>query len=137
MIDIFHSADILNLMVEYHSTQLDTIFGALADGTRRAMLRRLSNGPLKVTDLAEPYAISLAAASKHIKVLENAGLVRREVRGRTHICRLDALPMHAGAEWLSHYESYWTGKLDTLEALIRSENAHTQKQDRDDGHRTE
>mgnify|MGYP001178166682 CR=1 FL=1 len=124
-------------MVEYNDTRLDIVFGALADGTRRAMLRRLAEGPMKVTDLAEPYAISLAAASKHIKVLEAAGLVRREVRGRTHICRLDAAPMHAGAEWLRHYEAYWTRKLDTLEELIRGEIVRDNEQEKDNGHRSE
>ena len=76
-------------MVELEPPQLDSIFHALGDATRRRMLRELASGERTVGQLAEPFAISLAAASKHIKALENAGLIRREVRGRTHVCRLD------------------------------------------------
>src|ERR671917_98848 len=76
-----------------------------------------------VSQLAEPFAISLAAASKHIKVLENAGMIRREVRGRTHVCRLDPGPLAGAHEWLSFYERFWTGRLDVLERLLRREDA--------------
>jgi len=86
------------------------------------MLRSLAKCPSSVGELAAPFAISLAAASKHIKTLERAGLVQRTVQGRTHICRLDAAPMHAGAEWLRHYERFWGARLDTLEALLRDED---------------
>ena len=75
-------------MVELSVPQLDTVFHALGDATRRTMLRDLSFGERTVSQLAEPFDISLAAASKHIKALENAGLIRREVKGRTHVCRL-------------------------------------------------
>lgn len=109
-------------MVEY-SDRLDTVFHALADPTRRAMLERLTRQPLKVGELAEPFAISLAAASKHIKVLERAGLVRRSVQGRTHVCSLDARPMHAGMEWIRHYQRFWNERLDVLEELLRAEDA--------------
>ncbi len=114
---------IFNHMVEYTSAPLDAVFHALADPTRRAMLGSLSQGPRTVGELAAPFAISLAAASKHIKVLEQAGLLRRSVSGRTHVCRLDAQPMHAGLEWIRHYEQFWQGRLDTLEALLRAEDA--------------
>ena len=83
-------------MVEQNAPHLDTVFHALGDATRRHMLRELSLGERTVSQLAEPFAISLAAASKHIKVLEHAGMIRREVRGRTHLCRLDPGPL-AGA----------------------------------------
>ena len=73
--------------------------------------------------LAEPFAISLAAASKHIKALENAGLIRREVRGRTHLCRLDPGPLASAHQWLSFYERFWTDRLDVLERLLREEDA--------------
>ena len=66
--------------------------------------------------------MTLAAASKHIKVLEKAGLVRRSVQGRTHLCSLDALPMHAGVEWMRHYEKFWNQQLDVLEALLVAED---------------
>ena len=86
--------------------RLDALFRALADPTRRSMLHRLGAGERTVGELARPLAMSLAAASKHIRVLERAGLVRREVDGRTHRVRLDPMPLHAGAEWLRHYERF-------------------------------
>ena len=80
-------------------------------------------GEQSVGQLAQPFAISLAAASKHIKVLESAGLIRREVRGRTHLCRLDPGPLATAHEWLSFYERFWTARLDILERLLREEDA--------------
>ncbi len=109
-------------MVDYHSERLDALFQALADPTRRAMLRRLAEGERNVGELAGPFDMTLAAASKHIKALERAGLVRREVRGRIHVCRLDAEPLHGGFEWLRHYERFWNQRLDDLEALLRAED---------------
>jgi len=114
---------IFNLMVDNHSPELDAVFHALSDPTRRAMLARLSREPHKVGELAAPFAITLAAASKHIKVLERAGLVQRNVQGRTHTCRLDARPMHNGFEWMRHYERFWNQRLDVLEALLEAEDA--------------
>lgn len=102
--------------------RLDAVFGALSDPTRRAMLRDLASAPRTVGELAAPFAISLAGASKHIQVLERAGLVQREVQGRVHVCRLDARPLHAGAEWLRHYERFWNTKLDALEALLKADD---------------
>ncbi len=87
------------------------------------MLRDLSGGERTVGQLAEPFSITLAAASKHIKVLEVAGLIRREVRGRTHVCRLDPGPLATAHEWLSVYERFWTDRLDALERLLREEDA--------------
>lgn len=109
-------------MVEQSADQLDIVFGALADPTRRTMLRNLTSHPHSVSELAAPFAITLAAASKHIKVLERAGLVRRSVRGRTHICQLDARPMQAGAEWMRQYERFWNERLDNLDAVLRAED---------------
>ena len=103
--------------------RLDAVFHALADPTRRAMLRDLSAGQRTVGELAAPFAISLAGASKHIQVLERAGLVQREVQGRVHVCRIDARPLHAGVEWLRHYERFWNSKLDALAALLEAEDA--------------
>ncbi len=110
-------------MVNNADEQLDAVFHALADPTRRAILRSLARAPLSVSELAAPFDMSLVAASKHIKVLERAGLVRRQVRGRTHICHLDARPMHGGMEWMRHYEKFWNRRLDDLEALQRAEDA--------------
>ena len=80
-------------------------------------------GERTVGELARPFSISLAAASKHIKALESAGLVRREIRGRTHWCSLDPGPLASASEWLRHYERFWTGRLDTLERLLREDDA--------------
>lgn len=110
-------------MVEHDSHTLDTIFHALGDATRRAMLGELASGARSVGELAEPFAMSLAAASKHIKMLERAGLVRREVRGRTHVCSLDPAPLMSADQWLGIYRRFWTSRLDTLEALLRAEDA--------------
>jgi len=111
-----------NRMVEFNSDRLDAVFRALADPTRRAMVRSLARQPRSVGELAEPFEISLAAASKHIKVLEGAGIVQRQVRGRTHLCRLDARPLHAGMEWMRHYEQFWNQRLDVLDTLLREED---------------
>jgi DNA-binding transcriptional ArsR family regulator len=108
-------------MVELKTPQLDSIFHALGDATRRQMLRDLAGGERTVGQLAEPFEISLAAASKHIKALEGAGLIRREVRGRTHVCRLDPGPLASANDWLSYYERFWTQSLDKLDALLRAE----------------
>lgn len=110
-------------MVEHDESQLNDLFRALSDPTRRAMLAHLAQGPRTVGELAAPYAISLAGASKHIQALERAGLVRREVQGRVHTCRLDAAPLHHGAEWIRHYERFWSGRLDALEALLKADAA--------------
>jgi DNA-binding transcriptional ArsR family regulator len=110
-------------MVELFTPQLNSIFHALGDATRRQMLRELTDGERTVSQLAEPFSISLAAASKHIKALENAGLIRREVRGRTHMCRLDPGPLASAYEWLSFYERFWTERLDILDRLLREEDA--------------
>lgn len=108
-------------MVESVTGALDAVFHALGDPTRRRMLRDLAGGERSVTELAEPAAMSLAAASKHIKVLEAAGLIRREVRWRTHVCRLAPDPLAAAHDWLGFYERFWTGRLDVLDRLLREE----------------
>jgi DNA-binding transcriptional ArsR family regulator len=110
-------------MVELQTPQLDSIFHALGDATRRQMLRDLASGERTVGQLAQPFVISLAAASKHIKALENAGLIRRKVRGRTHLCRLDPGPLASAHQWLEFYERFWTDRLDLLDQLLREEDA--------------
>lgn len=112
-------------MVQHHA--LDTVFHALADPTRRAMLRRLADGERGIGDLAAPFAMSFAGASKHVRILERAGLVRREVRGRTHVCSLEAAPLAAADEWLSFYQRFWTERLDALEAALAAEDAEAGK----------
>jgi DNA-binding transcriptional ArsR family regulator len=119
-------------MVEQEEAILGSVFHALGDPTRRQMLRDLANGGRTVTQLAEPFTISLAAASKHIKVLENAALVRREIRGRTHLCHLNPGPLAGAHEWLGFYERFWTDRLDVLERLLRDEDADPPTHDGDD-----
>lgn len=97
---------------------MDSVFHALGDATRRRMLYDLSRGERTVGQLAEPFEISLAAASKHIKTLENAGLIQREVRGRTHVCRLDPRPLEQAHGWLGFYRQFWSERLDALEELL-------------------
>ncbi|GAB3381206.1 ArsR/SmtB family transcription factor [Lysobacter fragariae] len=110
-------------MVDKYSGRLDAVFQALADPTRRAMLHDLAQAPRTVSELAAPFDISLAGASKHIQVLERAGLIQREIQGRVHTCRIDARPLHDGAEWIRHYERFWNQKLDALEALLKAGDA--------------
>lgn len=110
-------------MVELQTGRLDAVFHALGDATRRQMLRDLAEGQRTVGELAAPFDMSLAAASKHIKALERAGLVRRQVQGRTHICRLEARPLEDAHEWTGFYERFWSSRLDALEGLLRQEVA--------------
>jgi DNA-binding transcriptional ArsR family regulator len=106
---------------------MDSVFHALAHGARRDMLGRLAGRELTVGELAEPLAMSLAAASKHVKVLERAGLIRRTVDGRRHVCRVEPAPLASAAAWLRFYEPYWTERLDALEELFRTD---TDQEDR-------
>jgi len=114
-------------MVELETRELDSVFRALGDVTRRRMLLDLAQGERTVGELAEPFDMSLAAASKHVKALENAGLLRREVRGRTHLCRLDPGPLASAHRWLSAYERFWSSRLDELERLLREDAAQKSK----------
>ncbi|MBJ7331748.1 MAG: winged helix-turn-helix transcriptional regulator [Solirubrobacteraceae bacterium] len=101
------------------TVEMDAVFHALAHEARRDIVGRLSDGELTVGELAEPMAMSLAAASKHIQVLERAGLVRRTVDGRRHVCRLEPAPMSSAAEWMRSTRAHWESRLDALEALFR------------------
>lgn len=101
-------------MVEQKNELLDNVFHALGDSTRRGMVRRLARRDCTVTELAAPFPISLAAVSKHIKVLEKAGLLRRTVQGRKHICHLNIGILEAGMKWI-RYEAFWDNQLNYLE----------------------
>ena len=105
-----------NHMVD--DASMNDVFHALAHDARRAMLVRLASGELTVGQLAEPFDMSLEAASKHIKVLERAGLVRREVQGRRHLCTLSPEPLASAHAWLGFYERLWSARLDALEGLF-------------------
>jgi DNA-binding transcriptional ArsR family regulator len=102
--------------------RLDDVFHALSDATRRAMLRRLAGGEQKIGDLAEPFDMSFSAVSKHVKVLEEAGLVKRRIEGRAHVCSIVPQPLKAADEWLRFYEGFWSARFDVLDQLFRAQN---------------
>jgi DNA-binding transcriptional ArsR family regulator len=102
-------------MVEF---KLDDVYGALADPTRRAILGSLAKRDATIGELADRFPISLNGVSKHVKVLERAGLVRRTVAGREHRLRIDARPLREAARWLAHYQSFWTERLGALDAHL-------------------
>jgi DNA-binding transcriptional ArsR family regulator len=108
-------------MVYYSSAApLDATFAALSDATRRAILARLAQGEATVTELAEPFPFSLPAVSKHLRVLESAGLLQREIDGRIHRCRLAPEPMKKAAEWIEHYRVFWEKQFDALARYLES-----------------
>jgi DNA-binding transcriptional ArsR family regulator len=109
--------------------QLTTTFAALADPTRRAILARLALGELSVTELAGPFEMSLAAVSKHLKVLERAGLIRRAREAQWRPCQLEARPLKDVAEWAEQYRRFWTESFDRLDDYLRK----IQKQEKKDG----
>ena len=101
-------------MVQYQDALLDRVFGALADPTRRGVLDALGGGSLAVSELAAPHGMSLPGFMKHLRVLEQAGLIERSKEGRVVSCELSAAPMQAAAAWIQRYERFWTEKLDAL-----------------------
>jgi DNA-binding transcriptional ArsR family regulator len=110
-------------MVYYSNDALDRTFAALADPTRRALLAQLSEREsLSVSELARPFDISLPAVMKHLDVLSDAGLVTREKTGRTVSCRLRAAPMQDASDWLTHYQRFWTERLDRLAAFLEEDS---------------
>lgn len=113
-------------MVEDKPEHLNRVFYALSDPTRRAMLRVLSDQERSVTELAEPFMnrMSLAAAAKHIKVLESARLIDKSIKGRVHLCRLNAAPLQEAEAWMKLYERFWIDRLDALEDLLENDGDH-------------
>ena len=107
-------------MGEYQSSQLDGVFNALCDPTRRAILARLTDTDARVTEIAAEFPISLNSISKHIRMLERAGLVTRSVQGRDHVLSLNAGPMADASEWLERYRRFWEGRLAALEKYVKS-----------------
>ncbi|HUE36758.1 MAG TPA: metalloregulator ArsR/SmtB family transcription factor [Candidatus Acidoferrum sp.] len=106
-------------MVKYKSSLLDRTFAALADPTRRSILADLTEGERCVTDLAKPHRVSLPAISKHLRVLEKAGLVCRQRQGRVHRLKLDARPMHEAQQWIENYRRFWEESLDRLDTYLK------------------
>ena len=113
--------DIFILLGEYRAMQLDDTLIALADDTRRSILRRLASGEARVTEVAEPFDISLNSVSKHIRILERAGLVRRRVAGRDHFLALEPKPFDELTQWMQDTRKFWSSRLDRLEAALRAE----------------
>jgi|SRR5579859_8168297 len=107
-------------MVNNAPARLDVVFSALADPTRRAILERLARSEASVTELAAPFEMSLPAISKHLRILEHAGLIAREKEGRIHHMRLAAAPMKDAAEWLEHYRRFWDDQFDNLAAFLEN-----------------
>jgi DNA-binding transcriptional ArsR family regulator len=114
-------------MVKYSPRSLDCTFAALADPTRRRILEHLARGDRCVTDLARPYSMSLPAVSKHLRVLEHAGLVRRHRNGRVHRLHLDAAPMKQASRWIEDYRQFWEQSLDRLEEYLKELQAKEKK----------
>lgn len=107
--------------------QLDAVFSALADSTRRAILGRLAMGEASVTELAEPFDMSLPAITKHLKVLERAGLITRSRQAQWRPCQLAPAPLHEVADWVEQYRRFWEGNLDNLESYLRELQAQEPK----------
>ena len=107
-------------MVNNEPALLDATFAALSDATRRGILARLATGEASVTELAKPYDMSLPAVSKHLRVLESAGLVARSKDGRVHRCRLEAAPLKSAADWIEHYRRFWEAQLDSLQRFLET-----------------
>jgi DNA-binding transcriptional ArsR family regulator len=114
-------------MVKYSARRLNQTFAALADPTRRRILAHLAQGDKRVTHLARPHAMSLPAVSKHLRVLEKAGLLRRRRYGRVHEMQLDAKPLKQAAQWVEEYRTFWEGSLDRLAAYLAKTTKQPQK----------
>lgn len=112
----------MNASAASATPDLDQVFGALGDSTRRSILNRLTDGELPLSTLAVGYSMSQTAVTKHVRVLRNAGLVSVSKRGRTRYCRLRAVPMKDAADWLRSYQTFWQGQLSALDAYLKEEN---------------
>jgi DNA-binding transcriptional ArsR family regulator len=118
---------IFNRMVEYPASRLNLTFAALSDPTRRAILQELERGERRVTEIAGPFAVSLNAVSKHVKVLERAGLVRRHVRGRDHYISLAPAPLQEASHWIEQYRAFWESRLDALQSFLEEQQQSDEK----------
>ena len=108
-------------MVEQSNPNLDLVFQALSDGTRRTLLHTIAQNTLSVGELAAPYSMSLAAVSKHLDVLERASLIRRERQGKSRMVSLNPRPLEAAQDWMAFYNQYWSDGLDRLQAILEEE----------------
>lgn len=121
------STTILNQVVNYSPAQLDTAFSALADPVRREIIAHLLRGPATVTQVAEPFDISLPAISRHVRVLESAGLLVRRKQGRYHHLHLNVTPLRRAAGWLVKYTEFWEGQFDALEKFLAVDGEEDQE----------
>ena len=118
-------------MVEhFRSAELDRIFSALADPTRRAILHRLTQNPATINEIAKPFSVSLNAVSKHVMVLERAGLLRREIKGRKHYCWIEPRPLREADHWLEYYRQFWEQRMDALVAYVARKHKPSQRRSR-------
>ena len=115
-------------MVKYKDDTLDATFSALSDPTRRAILARLANGKAQVTELAEPFGMSLPAVSKHLRVLEKAQLITRHVEGRVHRFTVNPAPLQSANSWIEHYQQFWQHQLDSLGDYLQQTRSKENKQ---------
>ncbi len=122
-------------MVKYHADPLSDVFSALADPTRRAILARLAQGETTVGELAAPFEMSLPGISKHLSVLEAAGLIERQKQGRLRRCHLNAGPMKDASDWISRYSEFWEARFDSLARYLEKTVQHDNSNlgDKDDG----
>ncbi len=123
-------------MVEYTEQQLDRLFQALADRTRRALLQRLQGGACTVGELARPFSVSLAAISKHLKVLERAGLVRRRTRGVTHHMEIDWEALQGAEDWLASHTRFWRAQLGRMQQRLEADHAAAANTQQNSGEET-
>jgi DNA-binding transcriptional ArsR family regulator len=114
-------------MVQYRAANIDRVAAAISDPTRRKIIERLARGPARISDVAKPFSMSLTGFCKHVKVLEQAGLVRRTRRGRENTLELFADPLRDVAQWILRYEPFWKSRLDRLEAFFADETARKEK----------
>jgi DNA-binding transcriptional ArsR family regulator len=120
------AGNIFTHMGEYIPARLDGVFNALGDPTRRAILARLTDSDARVTELAAQFPISLNSVSKHIRMLERAGLLRRRVQGRDHVLSLEPAPLAEAAAWIEHYRRFWEGRLAALEKFVTNRKRNRQ-----------
>lgn len=109
-------------MINNREQQLNKIFSALSDPTRRAMLLRLAEEDMSVSDLSMPFKMTKSAITKHVKILESAGLLKRTIDGRVHYCRFEAKPLKQATQWMQFYELFWNNKFDALDTFLTESN---------------
>ena len=117
-------------MVNYLTRRLDATFSALADPTRRAIVQRLAEGSATITELARPFHVSLPAISKHLRVLESAGLLKRHKQGRTHHCRLNAARLEEAGKWIERYRTFWEWQFEALDTYLQSSHQPSTRKER-------